>query len=1538
MPNTTSGIGDPYWYEWLVGLLYVVRMLNPDNKIASVTLQSSETKSLDDVVVNDTEGGQTCIQVKHTREGNSFTFTDLLSGDGDSGPYLKSFSNQWKQLRNSGKICRVVLFTNRELGDREYRPDKSDQKRFLRPALSEFWPALSARLKTVKQLDEIQFQPDWMEAWNLLLDTMEGLSSEEKLEFLRSFELKAGQHGLEDISKEVAGELQEAFHVSEERAYCLLDRLCARLRQWATSMREKEQIYLEDAYEALPIGERENLDFHILPVCDPFFASRARFVQALEQRILQGKENLLFLTGEPGCGKTNIISYLASKANSIVTVRFHTFRPLRPGELYLSADPGISDARAFWGSLLGMFRRLLKGRLQENHVPLSSALIDSVDELCGEVLRLAARWAEITGKLTVIAVDGIDHAARAGGQNSFLHTLPPPSAIPDRVCLVLAGQPIGWCEYPDFLFEPGLTVEVPPVQEEDLQLLYDQYGGDGKHPAGEREMFIHYIADIAKGNTLSAVFAMCEAAKYPSFAAFEADSRVRKLSEGVSAYYEYLWKSALEKCGPEQSELDMRIAAAFSLMNRKLPAQVLCEMFRKEQIPLCMWKGVLNELSPVISYDEQGYYVFHNDVRLFLTAHYRRAGGSRAEISGEIADYLLGSTFDARIKHEIVFQLLKDAGQEARYVDVFTMQYVLEGLKCKRSPGELERQMLDTLNALCRLEDKRKLITTFCAVMTLQQYEESLSWLDQEYEFEEELPFALTSELKGPADVVLTAEGLRHVLYDVSRLTNSGEMTRAKRALERWLGNKSPQALWRILLKNEDEKERCKDVLQRWGKYARMLKTLPLQEQYDGEEEEDAIALFSQGWLEAGRACSSREEVQYTLSSVQLWWEADMEEYIQTVFRRHNRDEILYLLKETQNEPFLSGRDRVTACAWAVHHGKTDLCPDWHTTIREKGFDFIEQLRGPNCLRGYDETAVRFEQTADILYVLCRTDLRPSEEQLGFAAAVCTGRDKGRDYQNAWNLLNVVCSAAELERELQDGRGNRITPITLECMLGEILNQMDSWNITLLNQKVFQRKLLRHVISLSWKLPAPLQEVLLERLSQHALQFDDPLLFGEYWRYLHCQKRDRLLEAYFDNWLGKTGRLWEEELADREILAQPMLEMADELKWDTRAGEARKLLFMRRIGYVGRKDYSLYDPLKWFQRVAEQQPEIWRQEGLLLMNISEYASDIGDNRALVPILSAVADTAGKMGAGSLLQFAEMNQKSSIPWKDVVFDGVIAALETCEPGREELIAVWKCTAEYFMVYPSYDGYDREGERDKIYVADIHEAIRLCAGRMRYDGIEEELQALAPNHFEQPRISRDQTSQIVPERWYDRPQDWLAESFWKEVGSMDLDKAFEIICQRCEGTNPDWRLMANFLCSAEQRGREQVDLYKSRIMDMVLKRDPHNSLEWDSCWCVYNVLFPYLDEEDIDLLFRKTVQSYRCRCADYWQSARYGLVTDLSYLAFALFSRYSLEDNLSALQEILEMHCIWLTGERTFTLTPRYCLKECGQTTGLNFVTS
>lgn len=204
----------------------------------------------------------------------------------------------------------------------------------------------------------------------------------------------------------------------------------------------------------------------------------------------------------------------------------------------------------------------------------------------------------------------------------------------------------------------------------------------------------------------------------------------------------------------------------------------------------------MQNLFPIIKYDKFGYSVFHNDVRIYLTSHYKKAKQLIPEISGKIADFLMENQFDAKIKHELVFKLLKDAERTQEYVDVFTSGYVIEAYALKRSLAEIEQQMLSTLDSLVSLEDIRKIVKFSCAVTTMHQHEESLNWLDMKYQYEIDIPFALESEKRTIPDELLTIDDVANMLAAVEFLTEHGEEDRAKSILERWMGMKTPKTIF----------------------------------------------------------------------------------------------------------------------------------------------------------------------------------------------------------------------------------------------------------------------------------------------------------------------------------------------------------------------------------------------------------------------------------------------------------------------------------------------------------------------------------------------------------------------------------------------------------------------------------------------------------------------------------------------------------------------------------------------------------------------
>jgi len=319
-------------------------------------------------------------------------------------------------------------------------------------------------------------------------------------------------------------------------------------------------------------------------------------------------------------------------------------------------------------------------------------------------------------------------------------------------------------------------------------------------------------------------------------------------------------------------------------------------------------------------------------------------------------------------------------------VDIFTVHYVLEALKLKRSPYELNQQMLATLDSIGELDDKRNLVKTCCAIMTMQQHRESLNWLTQNYDYEQELPFALPSELKTVPDIFLTVEVLNDMLGDVAVLVNCNELARAKNILTRWLGEKSPQSLCAMFRGTEIGGEVYKEILTVWGKYARKLMVPPKSTQYIENDEKYASAMFFEGWLKESEFHTGPIELEYTTAFLQVYYKKDCEQFFREVIHICDKDELIYVLSTEPIRNLLLTSNKIRACAWALHNGQENLCAEWLTDICQQGFDLIPETNP----RDLDAKKDVFGQVADILYILCRMGVEISEETLNQAAALCS--------------------------------------------------------------------------------------------------------------------------------------------------------------------------------------------------------------------------------------------------------------------------------------------------------------------------------------------------------------------------------------------------------------------------------------------------------------------------------------------------------------------------------------------------------------------
>ena len=1533
MNNLTAGTGTPYWYEWSVGLLYVVKMLNPDNQIKNVVLQSDESQSLDDVVITYENGMKDFIQVKHTREDDKVSYSDMIEGDLKKS-YLYKYSSEWKEMekKNTGKN-RVIFFTNRKMGNQKYTPKGEWQ----RPSLSKFWKDIKSQVNNLLDTDDsdnadiskIDVKKEWTDAWKAWKDHMGALNEREQLLFMKNFDLITDQEDLDGIIDTIADGLCEVFATTHEKAVTLHQKLCYQLMWWSTSICDKKEIEKEDVMQALSLGGDEVKGEHILPLCEPFFKSRVEFVNSLEKKVLDGKSRVSFLTGNPGCGKTNIISYLACKPDSIVTLRFHAFKPIIPGDLYISADSGISDQKEFWGSLLIMLRELFQGRLYEYRVPVSIELIDSIDKLRAEVMRLSSAWADITGKPTVIAIDGIDHAARSGEKHTFLRTLLPPEAVPANVRFILAGQPVyQFTEYPDFLSDSDRIeiIEVPNVQEEDLQLLYESNHDLMKYDELGKDLVINYIANIAKGNTLSAVFAMQEATKYDNFDNYERNSNVKALSSGIQSYYEYIWKGAIEQAKDIGYTIDMYLAAVFSIINRKISADYISKIFDKD-ISVWQWEDILQNLFPIIEYDKFGYSVFHNDVRIYLASHLKKAKQLLSEISGSISDFLMGNDFDAKIKHELVFKLLKDAKRECEYVDVFTTEYVIEAYSLKRHPGEIRQQMLSTLESLISVEDKRKIVRFSCAVTTMYQHDESLRWIDMSYRYDIDIPFAMETERKVVTDAILTIDDICNMFDEVELLVQQGNQARAKRLFERWMGMRTPKTLFE-LLGQKCEKDRIDDVFEIWGKYARMFQIAPQMVEYKSEGEKRSSAQFYRGWLKEAENYKELLQIEYTLSNLSCYYKADLEDYFRFVIKTNQLENIQYVLKKNFRQIF-SEYNQLAICAWAIKNEKIDLCEDWVRDIRDKEFAFVPDKWFKRKYTEINKKSERFKIIADIMYVLSYVSEKDFSELRESALEKSGFKDNRNDKCVADNILAAINHVAHIEQCILKGNVDRLNLEDFKVLLNVILEENYYYYCFNIDTTLFRKRMLKSIIQLNEMLPQAFVEILKEKLCAKAETYSEVSLFEGYWRYLCAHNKVSLVEKYFDVWMGFNGKIWQEELSDRQYISEVLLKIAEEMRWQERTQKSLELLNVRSIGYVGRKEYSLVNPLNWFERIMNNTSAIWKKEGLLLMNLSEYASKIGDNRAFVQIGGAIAESAAMAGANDLFQFVNIVQKSKLEWKELLFDGIISMLQTNYFTEEELLIIWEKAAEYFALNEYAERFDSKNTRNKIYCADTHRAISLCAKRLGYNTLKEKMKERAPLEYAQERLDSSMHSCIIPSRWYESEYYANMEDFFDNVEQLSIDEMFSYIEEEFHRGDFSWDYIGYFIQKAKCKDSKYVSKYKPKIMEMLDKREI-NSLEYDGCNRLYEVLFPYLTDDEVNNVLNNVVSTYYFHKEKGWASTDYGLMTDLEHFTFALFSRFDLNDNIWALNEILKMHCLWISGTETLGIGEVYQFRENDKT--------
>jgi len=1502
------GLHDPFWYEATFAERFIVEMLNPDSGIQSVTMQAPDVRGIDDVVVKYHTKPTAYHQIKHTRSGDTLSFADLTS-ESDGASLLHQLAEGWAAVTRDGGTCETYLVTNRAM---TVRPSSTgiDVGEEL-PALTVFWPWLTQTLATVGAIDEIKVPDEWRTAWQRWLAQLDPLSSLEQMQFLRSLSINASEPSLPGLERATTARLAVLFGIPEDTAERALAQLDHHMREWATSERGANvEITAERAWSAFALGGWEMVGTHAFPPPAPFFPTRETFLTELTTLLGAATGGVYFLTGPAGCGKSSIVSALANRAEPVVDLRFHAFKPLTPYEPSIPEDAGRAvTAAALWGDLLVQMRTFFRGRLWANRVPVrNDFLLDDPSRLKNHVLRLAKILAQERQRPTVIAIDGLDHAARAKhltpevlkGRLSLLASLVPPDEVPNDIVFLIAGQP-GWEAYPSWLRveRPDVRViDVPAIDAGDIATLLRANSGV---PLDQIDAAARVIADLTKGNTLSAVYAVAEAQSIADTGALQTHLERRRLGSSLEEYYSTIWSAALDSFKLNSNQL----VAALALSTARLTPQLLAGFFPDAGLGPAQWNAILGRLTPIVESMAGTYAIRHNDLRVFLMTQLQADRQSLVDAASAMATYYARAPA-AEAKHADLLRLLEFAERQSEIPAAFSPVFVSDAVALRRPIAEVIDQAKTALASVTKATAWDDVHTLALGLATVQQARTIVEYY-QLAQTPRAVPPYLVSEARVLPQKEWSLRAIERLCTDARTLLAAGERDRAGAVMRRWVGKLSPIELAAVLeaqpgalepWEHRDVKQRIGEIIRVCGELAQSVgvNRATLSEQVT-ETSASLLATFYGGWLRAG--VKAARPWPRTLRMPPVWWDADVEACVKDLAEQERWSDVLASLDLRRDD-----RDRMTfsfhvrAAEWAIRaHAPANIVAVWVEPIAEGGFTAITALEDRYDLELLDlYVGVAFA----IGYVhVARPSSAVSEEG---ATAYFTQYHDRRTDEHVRRLLYAAAWTGKLLRAVHSRRAEEalfVQASEVAAVAKSLLTP--AWSKPAFVPQAFLSHappLLKLIFGALTEADHHIDAALAPVLLAYAAERRAAQPLEVVWHALAARGHRDVLRSWMQDWIGDHGRAWIAELGDRFAIVRLFADLARECGWNAEADHAEERLRWNQLGYSGHKDYSLSVPLQWFKDLASRESSAWETEGVRLLSVSDEASRTGDNRVGGQIDEAIATAAARCGPAALWRLAvgtaTARRERFAVGDGFALEGIAGALATESFTGDELCHLW-CLTIGALVW--------EVESGRTRITWLRDALLGAASRLRLADVRARMQAVAPFEFS------------LPESRYGQSASGSQEELEAEFRATTIGDAVSKLADRVQSSNKDrlsdvWRGAA--VCGERLQHEHPVNHAELvRTLSLLLRyRDEGYSWSFSSFGSAVGAILPLLPDPEQRMFRAWTVETIdTADSPDIWLVAA---SDNLRTLVRLYATTATAADVRAGLERELRMHETWILG--------------------------
>ena len=1191
MPD--SGIGTPYWYEWNVGILKCLEMLS-DPSIESVVFQAPDFQSLDDVVVYYNDTSSVNIQVKHTDINDTFTYSTLTS---DNTSMLNKWGTEWKKCKDSYKIREIQIVTNRRWGE-----NKDNQKKRCSFAhfIQNIYPQLKEDFNYISSCEYDNNAIVWLKKQLAFL-------SDDAESFIKilTFQQESNLYELEiKIQKALIDILGTT---KEEILNQCLNNLFSQLRIWATSRREQPKVYREDVYQALCVPSKFPVTYELYPQ-KPIFPSRKRFASLLMDNIKNSSKKMFLLKGLPGAGKTNFVSYLAQLENSIVDFRFYTYLPVNKDYPTFSDDAGYYSGEFFLYCLLLQLKKKFEEMrlLNELKFPLIYGHL-TVSEMREIALKFLPIYSAKIGKPCYFFIDGLDHAARSNdAKNSFLYQLPMPNDIGENIKFVLVTQPLNGC-YPTWLDNNSDIeyINIPQLEEDDITLLLQNEGIE--IPCVDNITLSQSIIEVVGSNALNVLFAVMEVKAYLPLSSFEDlidNLKTRCLSGHIHRYYEWIINSL------DRSLLLSKIELIFAFTSQKIKANdisIMCGCDLDNTV------DVLDQLYPLILKESDGYYSFHNDIRLYLknTILLNRNFDT---LSHSIGEKIMNNEQLSKYKYDILFEIFNESKDKKFLYELFSPEYIIKSLQYDIPAYKIFRQFYQVANTVAENVELDYLFNVSLAASTIAQYINCIEWNEKQYILSES---KVREEKTTSEKYVLSIEKeLKTVVSDIYTLLINHQHERAAYLFSEYLLDVKLQDF--LTYEEEVSYFSEQSFYEKSGYVCRYFAPDIFDNDYDCNN--DRYLLFFKGWIRASQKFNSPKEIQKTFKF--RYYDAKaLFEYIVKLCEKNvldtegfetleniifNWDEVpIGVLIEVCTNSIFTNRYNNDLIA-LIHNRQYQLLTD--SVFSYDSERIVYFIMSCFCLYQNMINEQERAQLYNNILLKCRISeekrgYKPARDLYDFAKIVFQSF-----YSNNNNdiMENIIYSLAYLSNKYGTGSCHDCESYKIKKFLFKVISQ----SYLKENDCTKTQDLCNRLVYLyTGKMAIYSNELA-------------PL-------FAISGSKKEFLEIV-DYWVGLEGVLWNQSYSEVEYHCKNIISILEGFKLFELAQEVKARQLFKIFGYVGHKDYSLLGLLEHYKALPLSEGKLL-EYGMYLLTVSNAASEIGDNRISSMIDREIFVTAVDLG-------------------------------------------------------------------------------------------------------------------------------------------------------------------------------------------------------------------------------------------------------------------------------------------------------------------